>query len=448
MNRSTDLSPAPGAAILTRAAGTASAPAGPELEPIPFARPMLGEEEERAVLAVMRSGWLTTGAEAREFEREFAREVGAKHALAVNSATSGLHLALEALGVREGGRVITTPYTFAATAEVIRYLRADPLFVDVDEESCNLSPARLEEALEANRGRISAILPVHVAGLPCDMAAILELARRHGVPVVEDSAHAFPVRLGGTGRLSGRHTPGGEDSSLAGRHTPGGEDSSLAGRTVGTLGAAGVYSFYATKTITTGEGGMVVTDRDDLARRMSVMRLHGIDRDVWDRYRSPSASWQYQVIEPGFKYNLPDLAAAIGRVQLRRASAFLQARRRIASLYLEGLGDLESLRLPAPSDEHAWHLFLVRLRPERLRIGRDRFVAALQEAGIGVSVHFIPLHLMPYYRDLYHYREQDFPAAVRSFRSAFSLPIYPGLSGAQVERVVREVRRLCLEHGR
>ncbi len=427
MNRNTDLAPAPravtgaGCSLPTRretsrppSAREAAPPPPPE--PIPFARPMLGAEEERAVLAVMRSGWLTTGSEAREFEREFAQEVGAAHALAVNSATSGLHLALEALGVREGSRVITTPYTFTATAEVVRYLRADPLFVDIDEESYNLSPALLEKALDAHRGRVSAVLPVHLAGRPCDMEAILALAGRHGVPVVEDAAHAFPVRL--------------------------------RGRTVGTLGAAGVYSFYATKTITTGEGGMVVTDRDDLARRMSVMRLHGIDRDVWDRYRHPSASWRYQVVEPGFKYNLPDLAAAIGRVQLRRAAAFLEARRRIARLYLAGLGDLEALRLPAPADEHAWHLFLARIRPERLRIDRDRLVELLQEAGIGVSVHFIPLHLMPYYRELYGYREGDFPVALRNFQNSFSLPIYPGLADAQVERVIGEVRRLCRQHAR
>ncbi len=411
MNRNTD--PAP-----RRPAG---APAD-RLAPIPFARPTLGEEEERAVLAVMRSGWLTTGAEARQFEREFAREVGARHALAVNSATSGLHLALEALGVGEGSRVATTPYTFAATAGVIRHLRADPLFVDIDEASYNLSPQRLEQALEANRGRVSAILPVHVAGLPCDMEAILALAERYGVPVVEDAAHAFPARLGGP--------------------------AALRGRAAGTLGAAGVYSFYATKTITTGEGGMVVTGREELARRMGLMRLHGIDREVWDRYRSPDASWYYQVVEPGYKYNLSDLAAAIGRVQLRRAGEFLEARRRIARLYLSELAELEALRLPDWSEQHAWHLFLVRLRPRRLRIDRDRFVRELQAAGIGVSVHFIPLHLMPYYQSRYGYRPEDFPAAMDNFLASFSLPIYPGLSAAQVERVIAAVRRLCREHER
>ena len=261
---------------------------------VPFARPSLDQQEEEAVLSVLRSGWLTTGEVAAAFESEFAAIVGTRHALALNSATAGLHLALEAVGVGPGSVVLTTPYTFAATAEVVRYLGADPVFVDIDRATLNIDVQKLEEALEtlaASGRRVSAIIPVHVAGLPCDLEAIEHLSLKHGVPVVEDAAHAFPVRY--------------------------------ADRYVGTHGDAGVYSFYANKTITTGEGGMVATDRDEVAARIRVMRLHGIDRDVWDRYTASGASWKYDVVAPGYKYNMTDIAAAIGRVQLRKAETFL-----------------------------------------------------------------------------------------------------------------------------
>jgi dTDP-4-amino-4,6-dideoxygalactose transaminase len=386
---------------------------------VPFARPSVGREEERAVLAVLRSGWLTTGEVTLRFEQEFARMVGARHALALNSATAGLHLALEALGACRGSVVITTPYTFAATAEVIRYVGADPLFVDVDPGTLNIDPARIEQALEACRqaGRpVAAILPVHVGGLPCDMTRIGELARAYGVPVVEDAAHAFPVRAGG--------------------------------RFVGTLGDAGVYSFYATKTVTTGEGGMLATDRDDVARRARVMRLHGIDRDIWNRYRSGSASWKYDVVAPGFKYNLTDIASAIGRVQLTRAEGLRAKRRGIAERYREAFGGLDSLLLPPDAAEHAWHLFVVRLREGRLAVDRDAFIEELRQRGIGTSVHFIPLHLMTYYRDTYSLKPADFPAAMECFRGCVSLPIYPSMTDGDVARVIRAVTEVCRQHAR
>lgn len=386
---------------------------------IPFARPSVGRAEERAVLSVMRSGWLTTGEQALAFEEEFARFVGARHALALNSATAGLHLALEALGVRPGTSVITTPFTFAATAEVIRYLGADPLFVDIDAATLTMDPRAVEEALDSCRAsgrRVTAILPVHVAGLPCDMAGICGLARQAGVPVVEDAAHAFPVRAGG--------------------------------RFVGTLGQAGVYSFYATKTITTGEGGMVVTDSEEVARRIRVMRLHGIDRDIWNRYTSGSASWRYDVVAPGFKYNLTDLAAAIGRVQLSRAVALRESRRRIAERYLAALAPLGSLLLPPGRQEQAWHLFIVRLREGALAIDRDAFIEELRQRGIGASVHFIPLHLMTYYRETYGLAPRDFPRALECFESCLSLPLYPSMTGAEVDRVIAAVTAICRQHGR
>jgi len=372
---------------------------------IPFSRPALGAGEEQAVVEVLRSGWLTTGKVCARFEEEFALRARVPHALAVSSATAGLHLALEAVGVRPGTRVALSPYTFAASAEVIRYLGADPLFVDVEEDSLNLSPSLLEAALKRHR-RVAAVMPVHVAGLPCRMEPIMAVTRRKGIPVVEDAAHTLP---------GGHPGPGG-------------------------WGDAGVFSFYATKPITTGEGGMVVTSREELARRMRVMRLHGIDRDVWDRYSAQGASWYYQVVAPGYKYNLSDLAAAIGRVQLARADELWDARRRIALAYRQGLRDLEYLRLPDEQPGHSWHLFMIRLNLQRLSVDRDRFAEELGARGIGVSVHFIPLHLMPYYRRRYRLRPQDYPAALAAYRSTLSLPIYAGLTDEQVQRVISTVR--------
>jgi dTDP-4-amino-4,6-dideoxygalactose transaminase len=385
---------------------------------IPFHRPSVGVEEEQAVIRVLRSGWLTTAGEARAFEREFAAAVRSEHAIAVNSATAGLHLALEAVGVKAGGRVITTPYTFTSSAEVIRYLGADPLFVDIRPDDLNIDPTAIEEALDRKRRGatstseddepVEAIIPVHIGGQPCEMDTICELAHDAGIPVVEDAAHAFPASYGG--------------------------------KALGTWGECGVFSFYATKTITTGEGGMVVTDDPDLARRMSVMRLHGIDREVWDRYTARSPSWHYQVVEAGFKYNLPDLLAAIGRVQLARADSFLARRREIASAYRAMLGELHYLALPPECETGSWHLFVVRLETDRLSIGRDEFIERLAERGIGTSVHYIPLHLMPYYRDRYRLKPTDFPVSLDAYSRAVSLPIYPELTDEQVARIADAVR--------
>lgn len=355
----------------------------PALPFVPFARPSLDQLEEEAVLSVLRSGWLTTGEVAAAFESEFAKVVGSSHALALNSATAGLHLSLEAVGVGPGSVVLTTPYTFAATAEVVRYLGADPVFVDIDRATLNIDVAQLEGCLEtliAAGRRVSAIIPVHVAGLPCDMDAISHLSLKHGVPVVEDAAHAFPVKHGD--------------------------------RFVGTHGDAGVFSFYANKTITTGEGGMVATDRDEVAARIRIMRLHGIDREVWSRYTAQGARWKYDVVAPGYKYNMTDIAAAIGRVQLRKAGAFLLRRKEIARRYLMAFSALDFLTLPAWGENHAWHLFIVRIKEKKLTRSRDECIEELGKKGIGVSVHFIPLHTMTYYRDRYGLKPDDFPAAM------------------------------------
>lgn len=379
---------------------------------IPFSRPDIGCEEEKAVISVMRSGWLTTGREAALFEKEFAAYVGCKYALAVNSATAGLHLSLEALKIPEGCLVVTTPYTFAATAEVIRYIGADPLFVDIEEDTYNIDPNLLEKAIHGTKGRVAAILPVHVAGLPCRMDALTALSRKYDLPLVEDAAHGFPVKT--------------KNGFL------------------GSLGDCGVFSFYANKTMTTGEGGMIVTDRKDLAEHMSVMRLHGIDRPVWDRYTSAGHtsaghSWSYQIVAAGYKYNLTDLAASIGRVQLKRAQSFLKRRRKIAKIYIGELSECDFLTLPQYSDEHAWHLFLIRLKSN---MDRGLFIDRLSEQGIGSSVHYRPLHTMPYYRDLYGYRESDYPVSYSNYQSSVSLPIYPSLSEENVQRVVDSIKKI------
>ncbi len=383
---------------------------------VPFARPELGSDEEAAVLRVLRSGWLTTGREAQLFEQEFREYCGVAHSLAVSSATAGLHLALEALGVRPGDRVAVSPYTFAASAEVIRYLDADPVFVDIEPHSFNIDTQALERVLAG--GAVRAVMPVHIGGYPCDTARIRRLAAEYGAVVVEDAAHTFPAREPEEGPVAG------------------------------TGSDAGVFSFYATKTITTGEGGMLVCHDRRVAERAEIMRLHGIDRPVWDRYRARNRSHEYEVVAPGYKYNLPDLLAAIGRVQLRRAAEFQARREAIAARYLEALRDCEEIELPPDDRPQSWHLFLLRLRLERLTIGRDGFITQLSEAGVGSSVHYRPLHLMPYYRDRYGLSPSDFPVSLDTYERCLSLPIYPGLRDEELERVVAAVRSICRKHAR
>jgi dTDP-4-amino-4,6-dideoxygalactose transaminase len=373
---------------------------------LPFARPSIGAEEEEAVLRIMRSGWLTTGAEALAFEKEFAAYVGVPFALAVNSATSGLHLALEAAGIGKGDVVVTSPYTFTSSAAVIRHLGAEVAFCDTAPGSYNLDTEQLQGLLSSTRN-CRAIIPVHVGGLPCDMAAIMALGARYGCSVIEDAAHAFPVQT--------------------------------AQGFAGTIGNAGVYSFYATKTITTGEGGMVVTANEKLARRMSLMRMHGIDRAVWDRYTAKKASWRYEVSEAGFKYNLPDILAAIGRVQLRRAEAFMEQRRTTAAIYNKAFSGIPGLGLPPEAPNHAWHLYSLRIDPALAGIDRDSLMETLAERGIGTSMHFIPLHLMPYYSRRYSLSPGDFPNALAMYETTLSLPIWQGMTEVDAKRVAAAV---------
>jgi dTDP-4-amino-4,6-dideoxygalactose transaminase len=375
----------------------------PNSDFVPFALPSIGKEEEEAVLAVLRSGWLTTGRTARAFEEEFAAFVGVEAALALNSATSGLHLALEALGVGPGDRIVTSPYTFTSSAAVARHLGAEVVFCDISKEDYNLDPALLEGILAREKG-IKAVVAVHVGGYPCRMDEILSLAGRRGVPVVEDAAHAFPVRL---------------ERGMA-----------------GTLGEIGVYSFYATKTITTGEGGMVVARDPAIRKRIALMRMHGFDREAWDRYTSKNASWFYDVAEAGYKYNLPDLLAAVGREQLKKADRFLAERRAIASAYLEAFASEPGIELPPSHPSHCWHLFSLRLGAD---IGRDRFIETLRELGVGASVHFIPLHIMGYWSRRYGLAPSDFPEALDKYSRSVSLPIWQGMAEGAVTRVADAV---------
>jgi dTDP-4-amino-4,6-dideoxygalactose transaminase len=410
------------------------------LSDIPFARPAVGAEEEDAVLRVLRSGWLTTGAEALAFEKEFGAALSGAGicsentlssiqnntnipCMAVNSATSGLHLALEACGAGPGDTVLVPSLTFTSTAEVARYLGAEPVFVDVAPGTFLMDPAALERTLDRlNRGlpayegrggfgptgKPKAAIPVHYGGLPCDMGPIMAIARRYQIKVIEDAAHAFPSRL--------------EDGSFA-----------------GTLADAGVFSFYATKTITTGEGGMVAARDRVIADRVALMRSHGIDRAVWNRYTDRKASWYYEVVEPWFKYNMPDLLAALGRVQLRRAGELLEKRQRIAGLYNDAFGGDPRFILPPSGPGNAWHLYPLRLNLANCVHSRDTVLERLQDRGVGVSVHFIPLHTMPYYRKRHQLLPEDFPESLRQFERVISLPIWPGMEDAQIERVIAAV---------
>jgi dTDP-4-amino-4,6-dideoxygalactose transaminase len=375
-----------------------------------FAAVDLGEEEIAEVVDTLRSGWLTTGPKTARFEEEFAAYIGqGVRALAVNSATAGLHLALEAIGIGTGDEVITTTHTFTATAEVIRYLGATPVFVDVDEDTLNISPDAIEAAVTP---RTKAILPVHFGGLACNMDRILQIAVRQNLKVIEDAAHALPATSGG--------------------------------KLVGSLdSAATVFSFYATKTLATGEGGMIVTRDPTLAKRCAVMRLHGIDRDAFDRYTSKTPAWFYKVIAPGFKYNMTDVAAAIGIQQLRKLERFQRRREYLAGRYRAAFQDL-CLRQPAcpePGQIHAWHLYVVRLA-EDAPVSRDQFIEFLAASGIGTSVHFIPLHFHPFWKDTYRLDSALFPHSTDAFYRSVSLPLYSRMSDGDQDRVIDAVRSI------
>lgn len=378
---------------------------------IPFHRAYIDEQDIAEVVSALRSGWITTGPKVAEFEREFAAYVGAPFAVGVNSCTAAMHLAVAALGLAPGDEVITTPYTFVATSEVILYMGGKPVFVDVLPDDANIDPDQIERAITP---RTKGIMPVHIAGFPVKMDRVTEIARKHGLWVVEDAAHALETQY--LGRLAGR------------------------------WGTVGAYSFYATKNITSAEGGMLVTDDRDIADRARILSLHGLSRDAWKRYTS-TGSWYYEVVAQGYKYNLTDVLAALGLSQLRKVEPWLVRRTDYAAAYSAAFSQHPALVVPTvPADTRlAWHLYPLRLRLDRLRIGRGEFIERLRQRGIGTSVHFIPLHLHPYYREQFGYANGQFPRAEAFYEAEISLPLYPALTADQVERIADTVREIADE---
>ncbi len=435
---------------------------------LPFALPDIDDAELNEIQDALASGWITTGPKVRQFEAEFAAYVGAKHAVAVNSCTAAMHLALEAIGLKRGDIVLTTPYTFAATAEVVRYFDATPVFVDIEPDTLNISPKGIREKVEklkrekgaAIHGRIKAVIPVHIAGHPCDMEAIVQIAEEYGLAIIEDAAHALPAyykghMIGAAWKVEDgrRKTEDGKwetENGGSGVRPPTSDfrpptsdlqlpTSDLQPPTSEFLHAV-AFSFYATKTMTTGEGGMLTTDNDEIADRVRVMALHGISKDAWKRYTA-EGSWYYEIIAPGYKYNMTDIAAAMGLAQLRKIEKMWKRRKEIARRYTEAFSQFPELEPPTvrPDVQHAWHLYILRLNLDRLRISRNQFIEELKARNIGTSVHFIPLHLHPYYRETYGYKPNDFPVAYREYQRVISLPIYSRMSDRDVEDVVEAV---------
>jgi len=374
---------------------------------IPFVKVSIDDSDVAAVESVLRSGWLTTASQVKALEAELAGYTGARFVNAVNSATAAMHLALTAWDVGPGDEVITTPYTFSATGTVVVHCGATPVFVDVRESDANIDPEAIERAITP---RTKVILPVHIAGEPCDMDAINAIARQHKVKVLEDAAHAI--------------------------------GSFYKGRPIGRVSDAAAFSFYANKTMTTGEGGALTTDDEDLSDRVRMLTLHGMTKDAWNRYDA-GGSWRYDIREFGFKDNLTDIAAALGRTQLKRLDAFIEERTRVAQRYFANLHDEEHLSLPAFSEENRqpWHLFMIRVR-ESAPVQRDDVIRELAERGIGTSVHFIPLHYFTAYQKLGRWKEGDFPVAERFFAGEISLPMYPEMTNDEVDEVCQALREI------
>ena len=377
---------------------------------IPFFTPSFSEEEEKALMRVLRSGWLTTGKETLEFEKEFASFTGSKTALAVNSASNGLMLAMDACGIRSGTKILTSPYTFISTATSALHLGGDVVYADIEKDSYSIDPEKIETILKKDKN-VKAIVPIHIAGNVCNMKAINDLAKKYSVAVIEDAAHAFPSKT---------------EEGYA-----------------GTLGTCGVFSFYATKTITTGEGGMICTNDEKIAERVKLMRSHGINRTIWDRYTDTKASWKYDVTAEGWKCNLPDILSAIGRVQLKKAKTFFEQRKKIAQKYNAAFAGNDSFILPPDGEGNAWHLYILRLNLEALKIGRDEFGQALQEKGLGISMHFIPHFEMSYIKERYGLNSSDFPESNKKYLQSLSLPFYPSMSEDDSDYVIEKVIKLA-----
>ena len=374
---------------------------------LPFHVPSISEEEIQEVTDTLRTGWITTGPKTKLFEEKFSKYVGSKYAIAVNSCTAGLHLALVAAGISQGDEVITTPFTFAATGEVIIHAGAKPVFVDVEPTSLNIDPLKIEKAITT---RTKAIMPVHYAGLPCRMAEILEIASAYNLIVIEDAAHAIGAEY--------------------------------LGKKIGTLGDITVFSFYATKNLTTGEGGMVTTNNEELAEKIRILSLHGLSRDAWKRYTA-EGSWYYEILFAGYKYNLSDIQAAIGLHQLNKFEQFQKTREEYVQIYNQGFKNLPEITLPRnDGNRHAWHLYVIKLNLDLLNISRNNFIKALSANNIGTSVHFIPLHLHPYYKQKFDFKMGDFPIAEEAFQRVISLPLYPAMTPKDVQDVICIVREI------
>jgi dTDP-4-amino-4,6-dideoxygalactose transaminase len=378
---------------------------------IPFHRPSIGDEEIGEVVSTLRSGWLTTGPQTARFERDFREYVGAPHSIALNSATAALHLALAALKIGPGAEVITSPMTFCATVQAILHVGATPVLADIDPDG-NISPESIAARITP---RTRAIIPVHLAGLPCRMEAIRALSREHGLYVVEDAAHAAGAHY--QGRKIGAECPAGALAS-----------------------DAVAFSFYATKNLTTGEGGMLTTRHADVAEAVRMLSLHGTSRDAWDRY-TDHGGWHYEVLAHGFKYNLSDIHSSIGIHQLRKLDDFIRRRAELATAYRRELEQRDDVELPPDRADcrHAWHLYILRLNLDGLRIDRDEFICRLRRLGVATSVHFIPIPLHPFFARLPLSRESC-PRAMGLYPRIVSLPLYPGLTEDQVHYVAQSVR--------
>lgn len=383
---------------------------------IAFAKVPLAGNENRYVNEVLESGWFTTSLKAKKFEKTFADFIGSKYACAVNSCTAALHLSVEAIGIRKGDKVLVPSMTFTASAEVLRYMGADPVFIDVEYGTSLISPAILKEAIK-NNSELKALILVHYAGQSAIMTTpedegILDICRKNNICVIEDAAHAFPTKF---------------------------KD-----RFIGTFGDVTCFSFYANKTITTGEGGMLVTNFEAIYKRAKIMRLHGINRDIWERFTTNKSSWEYDIVAPGFKYNMPDINAAIGLAQLEKAEYFRSLRQRCASYYLKELKNIAVIDLPVcmgPMENHSWHLFPIIIRPEA-PVSRNEFIRLMAKEGIGTSVHYKPLHRMTYYKETYNLKPEDFPNTERIWNGTVSLPIYPDLKDDELKYICKTIKRI------
>lgn len=375
---------------------------------IPFAKVTIGESEHKYIKEVLDSGWLTTASKTLEFEKRFAEYVGVKYACAVNSCTAALHLGIDALCVKTGDKVFVPSMTFTASAEVIRYMQADPVFLDTEYLTNLITPEILQEAISKNPD-VKYIVIVHYGGQSANMPEIIEICKQNNIKILEDAAHAFPSKLNG--------------------------------KMVGSFGDVTCFSFYANKTITTGEGGMLVTDNEEIYKRVKTMRLHGINRDIWDRFTAKTPSWEYDVVEAGYKYNMPDVNAAIGLGQLEQAELFRQERQKAVEYYLEHLQHLDCIDLPTthvPLEDHAWHLFPIVLN-NKAKLSRNRFIELLGEAGIGSSVHYKPIHQMTYYKEKYALKAEDYPNAERTWHGNVSLPLYPFMTNEDLEYICENI---------